>query len=112
MRPNCTCSNLAFKLDRFSKVDLFKMASCGNRRDANILITGTPGTGKSLLALELCERAAMTLINIGNFAKIEELFDGWDEELQCHILDEDRVGIHFRDIALSSCLDAGILKQK
>merc|ERR1711993_1697 len=70
---------------------LFKMAASGGRRDVNILITGTPGTGKTLLGRELCERAGMTYINIGDFAKNEQLYEGWDHELQCHILDEDRV---------------------
>ena len=69
------------------------MAASGGRRDVNILITGTPGTGKTLLGRELCERAGMTYINIGDFAKNEQLYEGWDHELQCHILDEDRVGI-------------------
>lgn len=69
------------------------MAAMGERRDVNILITGTPGTGKTLLGKELCERACLTFVDIGNFAKIEQLYDGWDDDLQCHILDEDRVGL-------------------
>ena len=67
------------------------MASNGGRRDVNILITGTPGTGKSLLGKELCERVGLLFVNVGDFAKSEELYEGWDDELQCHILDEDRV---------------------
>eukprot|EP00795_Rhopilema_esculentum_P006173 gene6173-11570_t len=67
------------------------MAGPGQRDFPNILITGTPGTGKTLLAKELADRTGMKFINVGELAEKEQLYDGWDEELQCHILDEDRV---------------------
>ena len=57
----------------------------------NILITGTPGTGKTTLAAELGERSTLKFVNIGDLAKQEELYEGWDDEYQCHVLDEDRV---------------------
>ncbi|XP_015917313.1 adenylate kinase isoenzyme 6 [Parasteatoda tepidariorum] len=61
------------------------------RRSPNILITGTPGTGKSTLSSEISEIASLEWINIGEIAKSSNLFDGYDESLQCHILDEDQI---------------------
>lgn len=60
-------------------------------RGPNILITGTPGTGKSTLGAELATRTGLKYVNIGDVAKLNELFDGYDDEYQCPILDEDRV---------------------
>ena len=61
------------------------------RSAPNILITGTPGTGKTTLASELSQKSGLSFINIGDLAKAEELYDGWDEKYDCHILDEDRI---------------------
>ncbi len=69
------------------------MASGEQRDKPNILITGTPGTGKSLLGKELAQRAGFRYINVGELAEKEDLYDGWDEELSCHVIDEDRVGL-------------------
>ena len=66
-----------------------KMAS--NRTRPNILVTGTPGTGKTVLANELAQRTGLNYINVGDLAKEKDLYDGWDEECSCHVLDEDRV---------------------
>ena len=66
-----------------------KMAS--NRTRPNILVTGTPGTGKTVLANELAQRTGLNYFNIGDLAKEKDLYDGWDEEYSCHVLDEDRV---------------------
>lgn len=57
----------------------------------NILITGTPGTGKTTLAIELASRLQITHINIGEIAKENNYYDGYDEALQTHILDEDKL---------------------
>ncbi|XP_064609091.1 adenylate kinase isoenzyme 6-like [Liolophura sinensis] len=57
----------------------------------NILLTGTPGTGKTTLGVELSQKCAMNYFNIGEVAKQAELYEGWDEEYQCPVLDEDRV---------------------
>ena len=58
----------------------------------NILVTGTPGTGKSATAALLLERApAMTHVEVGALVREKQLHEGWDEELECHILDEDAV---------------------
>ena len=55
------------------------------------VIEGTPGTGKSTLGAELAKRSGLTYINAGDVAKEEQLYEGFDEEYQCPILDEDRV---------------------
>ena len=69
------------------------MASGRNRHGhrPNILITGTPGTGKTVLGTELAKRAGMNYINVGDLAKENNFYEGWDEVYQCHVLDEERV---------------------
>ncbi|XP_005095620.1 adenylate kinase isoenzyme 6 [Aplysia californica] len=67
------------------------MASVPSRVAPNIMIAGTPGTGKSTLAKELALRTGLSYVNVGEVAEQAECMDGYDEELQCGILDEDRV---------------------
>lgn len=49
------------------------------------------GTGKSLTASEVCSRTGMRHIDVGLVAKQQNLYDGFDEQYQCPILDEDKV---------------------
>ena len=51
------------------------------------------GTGKSLTATEVCSRTGMRHIDVGAIAKEQKLYDGFDEQYQCPILDEDRVTV-------------------
>nr|CAB3220767.1 adenylate kinase isoenzyme 6-like [Phallusia mammillata] len=62
-----------------------------SRFGPNILITGTPGTGKSTLSQELASNTQLRMVNVGEVAKENQLFLGFDEKLQCPILDEDRL---------------------
>lgn len=54
-------------------------------------VKGTPGTGKSTLSAELAARLGYNHLSVGDIAKEEELFCGFDEEYECPFLDEDRV---------------------
>ncbi|WWD16722.1 hypothetical protein CI109_101153 [Kwoniella shandongensis] len=62
-----------------------------------VLITGTPGTGKTLhsqlLAQELAESSTtqMKHLNIGDIVKEHGFHEGWDEEWSCWVVDEERL---------------------
>lgn len=69
------------------------MAS-GKRQAPVIILTGTPGTGKSTHAQFLAEASPIPLknINVSEFVKEKGLHEGYDEEWQSYTVDEDRVG--------------------
>lgn len=60
----------------------------------NDYFAGTPGVGKSTLGEELAQRANLKYINVGELAKEEQLYEGYDEEYQCPVLNEDQVNHH------------------
>ncbi|XP_010541351.1 PREDICTED: adenylate kinase isoenzyme 6 homolog isoform X2 [Tarenaya hassleriana] len=71
----------------------------GRRRQRpNILITGTPGTGKSTTASALAEATNLRHICIGDLVKEKNLHSGWDDELECYIIDEDLVCDELEDV--------------
>jgi adenylate kinase len=67
------------------------MATSADRSRPNILITGTPGTGKTSLCERVAAETGMTNINVGQWVKDKALHSGWDEEFQCFTLDDDKV---------------------
>lgn len=68
------------------------MESEEERQRPNIIITGTPGTGKSTHAQALVE-ACPTLqhINVVELVKLKGLHEGYDEEWQTYVVDDDKV---------------------
>ncbi|EDQ85728.1 uncharacterized protein MONBRDRAFT_38741 [Monosiga brevicollis MX1] len=61
------------------------------RRPPNLLVCGTPGTGKTSLCEELAQRTGWTHIDISALALRRQLHEGYDDSRQTHILDEDAV---------------------
>ena len=60
-----------------------------SRTNPNILVTGTPGVGKSKLAEMLKSKLGLEVINVGHFAKEHNCLGDWDPEYQSHELKED-----------------------
>ncbi|KAH7345196.1 P-loop containing nucleoside triphosphate hydrolase protein [Rhizoctonia solani] len=63
------------------------------RKHPIIVITGTPGTGKSTHAELVVLQSSVPLkhVNVGELVKEKELHEGFDEEWQSYIVDEDKV---------------------
>ncbi|KAL2753930.1 hypothetical protein ACRALDRAFT_1049472 [Sodiomyces alcalophilus JCM 7366] len=61
------------------------------RTSPNIIITGTPGVGKTTHCEELARRTGLKHLAINQFARDRECHDGWDEEFSSWIVDEDKL---------------------
>eukprot|EP01118_Nematostelium_gracile_P020461 TRINITY_DN9928_c0_g1_i1.p1 TRINITY_DN9928_c0_g1~~TRINITY_DN9928_c0_g1_i1.p1 ORF type:complete len:188 (-),score=45.17 TRINITY_DN9928_c0_g1_i1:24-551(-) len=61
------------------------------RSSPNILITGTPGTGKTTLGELVASNTGLQMVEVSRLIKEKDLHDGRDEEFDCFILDEDKV---------------------
>jgi len=62
-----------------------------SRRLPNIIITGTPGVGKTTHCESLAERTGLKHISVNQIVKDKDCHEGWDEEYQSWIVDEDKV---------------------
>lgn len=67
------------------------MAGRVTRTRPNILVTGTPGTGKTITCSEVADKTGYKHVDVGQVAKVNRYYEGWDEQYQCPILDEDKV---------------------
>eukprot|EP00128_Syssomonas_multiformis_P008891 Colp12_sorted_trinity150504_noHs@27217 len=65
--------------------------AANQRSKPNILVTGTPGTGKTTLCELLAQQLEYQHINIGEKVKALDLHEGWDDEYGCYVIDEDKV---------------------
>jgi hypothetical protein len=61
------------------------------RATPNILVTGTPGTGKTSTCSLLASATGLRHINVGELVKEKSLHDGWDAELDCYVVNDDLV---------------------
>jgi adenylate kinase len=64
------------------------------RKNPNIVITGTPGVGKTTHAEQLARSLGFKHVSINQIVKDEGFHEGKDEELGSWIVDEDKVVQH------------------
>ena len=69
------------------------MSGESSKTSPTIILTGTPGTGKTTHAQLLAEESPIPLkhINVGDLVKEKGLYEEYDEEWQSYTVDEDRV---------------------
>ncbi|KAG7310408.1 hypothetical protein JYU34_003183 [Plutella xylostella] len=61
------------------------------RTEPNILVTGTPGVGKSTLCKLLADRTKFTWREVSKLAEEYSCLDEYDPEYQCPFLNEDKL---------------------
>ena len=61
------------------------------RDSPNLVVTGTPGVGKTTHCELLAQRTGLRHLCINQVVKDRECHEGWDDELSCWIVDEDKV---------------------
>ena len=78
------------------------------RKKPNILVTGTPGTGKTTTSSSLAEATQLRHINIGELIREKNLHDGWDDQFDCHVINEDLVPLTLTPVRFPTHCDCEI----
>ncbi|CAM9181730.1 unnamed protein product [Sphacelaria rigidula] len=63
----------------------------GKNLGPNVLITGTPGTGKTCTSQQIAERTGLNHINVSDVVRLKQCHEGRDESFDTFILDEDKL---------------------
>ena len=66
------------------------------RTAPNIIITGTPGVGKTSHCEELAAKTDLKHMSINQIVRQRGCYDGWDGEHQSFLVDEDKVTLLIR----------------
>ena len=74
------------------------MATAADRSHPNVLVTGTPGTGKTCTCAQIAERAGLRHVNVTELVAERGLHRGRDEEWDSLIFDEDKVCDEMEDM--------------
>ncbi|KAJ2598555.1 hypothetical protein H4R99_004052 [Coemansia sp. RSA 1722] len=77
------------------------------RSSPNILITGTPGTGKTTTAEMVALAAGLQKVTVGDLVKERSLHDGYHQEMDTYWLNEDKVVDEMEDMMAGGgmCVD-------
>lgn len=69
-----------------------------SRTKPNILITGTPGTGKTSLSAALASATGMRHVEVSALVKEKSLHEGKDKNFDSYIVDEDKLCDELEDL--------------
>lgn len=61
------------------------------RDSPNVIITGTPGVGKTVHCEQLAQDTGLRHLSINKIAKERNCFETYDQELETWVVDEDKV---------------------
>lgn len=61
------------------------------RTSPNVIVTGTPGVGKTVHCEQLAQDTGLRHLSINKVAKDLDCFESYDDELASWIIDEDKV---------------------
>jgi adenylate kinase len=67
------------------------MTGASKKTQPNIIITGTPGVGKTSHCELVAERTGLRHVSVNQLVRDRDCHDGWDEERKCWIVDDDKV---------------------
>ncbi len=68
-----------------------KLTEDAMRTQPNIIVTGTPGVGKTTHCETLAQNTGLKHLSINDIVKERGCHDGYDEEFKSWIVDEDKV---------------------
>ncbi|KAK9559092.1 factor activating pos9 [Aspergillus fumigatus] len=60
------------------------------RKSPNVIITGTPGVGKTVHCEKLAQEVGLRHLSINQVAKDRGCFESYDQDLETWIVDEDK----------------------
>ena len=63
------------------------------RKNPNIVVTGTPGVGKTTHAEQIAQSLGFKHVSVNQIVKDEGFHEGKDEELGSWVVDEDKVSV-------------------
>lgn len=61
------------------------------RTSPNVIITGTPGVGKTVHCEQVAQEIGLKHLSINQIAKDRDCFETYDEERKTWVVDEDKV---------------------
>lgn len=61
------------------------------RESPNVIITGTPGVGKTVHCEQLAQDTGLRHLSVNKIAKDRNCFETYDQELETWVVDEDKV---------------------
>lgn len=85
-------------IETFSLLRL-RMDQYRRKNGPNILVLGTPGTGKSTVCNNLLKILRYKFLNVSDMIKGAKLYKEWDDDLNCSIYDEKKLKLALKNIS-------------